>query len=331
MAAMWQCLERVRGLGAVAEEWRRGLGDDFDVFREAFLLETTRSARSHPCLNGCGCSHEVPPGSRVAVCQCDPADCEDFEVAEADLLIWDLNCSSLGQALGRALGSTRRVEPAGVGGVWDVGELRGSSVRVLLSIQGTADEFRGAVAEISGQRMGPFLLIAPTGTFLSVASRQLLAGAGAKFLDLETHFGLNANGTLSANKQALDLVSALVPKEEEDLSDEALRKAYAQILLAAKAEPGGVEGPIKDVFDLYCMKDFSAREVAVKLKCSKATIINRLAEIRRLSGGLSPASLRDHKPFFERMDKDLTDPRARRLRRKDAASGDDPSGENDPG
>jgi hypothetical protein len=160
-----------------------------------------------------------------------------------------------------------------------------------------------------------------------VACQQLLTGSGAKFLDLETHVGLNANGTLSANKQARDLVATFAPEPaDEDLSDEDLRKIYAQVLLAAKAEPGSREGPIKEVFEFYCMKDFSAREVGIRLKCSKATIVSRLAELRKIAG-VSPDKLRSHKPFFERMEKDLADPRARKIRRKDAIQGDDPPDE----
>jgi hypothetical protein len=315
-------------LSAVAEEWRRGLGDDFASFREAFLQKTTRRAESHPCPDGCGCSHEVRPDSLVAVCQCDPPDCEDFAVAEADLVIWELNSLSLARALAQSLGVRAQVEPAGIAGVWEIGCVNGAAVPVFLSVQEAREDFRAGIAELAERIAGPFMMVAPTGTFLNSATRRMLAG-GSMFLDLETQVTLNGNGTLSASKRARDQIAALVPKEEEDLSDEALRKAFAQILLAAKAQPGSIEAPIKDVFDLYCMKDLSSRQTAAKLNCSKATIINRLAEIQKLCGGVKPAKLRDHKPFFERMEKDLADPRARRIRRKDAAQGDDPADERD--
>jgi DNA-directed RNA polymerase specialized sigma24 family protein len=112
----------------------------------------------------------------------------------------------------------------------------------------------------------------------------------------------------------------------EEVSDEELRRIYARVLLTAQGEVGWREAPIKEVFDFYCLKGFSAREVAVKLGCSKATVMNRLAALGKLAG-VPARELRVYKPFFERMEEDLRDPRARRVRRRDAAYGDDPPDE----
>ncbi len=79
---------------------------------------------------------------------------------------------------------------------------------------------------------------------------------------------------------------------------------------------------MKEVFDFYCLKGFSAQEVAVKLGCSKATVMNRLGTLWEVAG-VAAEKLRAYQPFFEQTENALRDPRARRVRRKDAIYGDD--------
>ena len=110
------------------------------------------------------------------------------------------------------------------------------------------------------------------------------------------------------------------------LRDDELRKIYAGILLMAREEPGGRAGALKEVFDYYCLKGFSAREVSVKLGCSKATVMIRLAMLRAIAG-VPAIELRAYKPFFEETERALREPRARRVRPEDATYGDDPPDE----
>ncbi len=116
------------------------------------------------------------------------------------------------------------------------------------------------------------------------------------------------------------------PEPEVELSDEELRRIYACVLLAAKDEKGTREAPLKEVFELYCLQGVSARQTALKLDCSKATVMNRLAKLEKIAR-VPARQLRAYKPFFEQMEKDLREPRARRLRRRDAAEGDGPGEE----
>jgi len=112
-------------------------------------------------------------------------------------------------------------------------------------------------------------------------------------------------------------------KGSDELDDEAL-KMYAAILLTGRDEPGARGAPLKEVFDFYCVKGFSAQEVSVKLGCSKATVMNRLATLRKIAG-LPARELRAYKPFFEQAEKVLHEPRARRVRPEDALYGDERS------
>jgi hypothetical protein len=115
-----------------------------------------------------------------------------------------------------------------------------------------------------------------------------------------------------------------VQEEKVELSEQEQRRIYACMLLAAKDQAGTREAPLKDVFDFYCLKDFSAGEIALRLGCSKASVINRLATLREIAG-VPARYLRVYKPFFEAIEKSLTEPRARRVRRDAAAYGDDPT------
>ena len=117
---------------------------------------------------------------------------------------------------------------------------------------------------------------------------------------------------------------------EVELSEEELRKIYARVLLAAKDEAGAREAPLKDVFDWYCLKGFSAGEVALKLECSKACVMKRLSTLRRIAG-VRAMDLREYKPFFEEMEKSLREPRARHVRRRGAGYGADPTDEEEGG
>jgi hypothetical protein len=121
-----------------------------------------------------------------------------------------------------------------------------------------------------------------------------------------------------------------VREEKVELSEEELRKIYARVLLTAKDEAGARDARLKDVFDWYCMKGFSAGEVALKLGCSKACVMKRLSTLRRIAG-VRAMDLREYKPFFEEMERSLTEPRARRVRRSAAAYGDDPTDEEEGG
>jgi hypothetical protein len=140
---------------------------------------------------------------------------------------------------------------------------------------------------------------------------------------LATHLVLTATGALRARKTGGELFSALLPPPGDECTIENARKLYA-LMLACHTEQGWREAPIKSVFDLYCKSGFSAQAVALKLQCSKATIINRLGTLRQRTG-VSADRLRDYKPFFEQIETSLTDPRARRIRRDDAIYGDPPT------
>jgi hypothetical protein len=116
-----------------------------------------------------------------------------------------------------------------------------------------------------------------------------------------------------------------VVERDDDLSDDELRKIYARVLLTSAKRSGGREAPLKEVFDRYCLDGLSARKVSEVLGCSKSTVMIRLATLKRIAG-VPATRLRTYKPFFERVEESLRDPRARRGLRKQAAYGDETRG-----
>jgi hypothetical protein len=129
----------------------------------------------------------------------------------------------------------------------------------------------------------------------------------------------------AATKDVATAAKSGQPSDSDDtlLNEDELRRIYARVLLKSEGNDTWREAPLKEVFDYYCVKGFSTLEIAAKLGCSKATVVNRLTLLEKLAG-VPPKRLRAYKPFFEQTDESLRDPRARRLRRRDAAYGDAP-------
>jgi hypothetical protein len=258
------------------------------------------------------------------VCRCESWNCDDIPLKEEDLVLLELNWSRLGRAIAKALGCEPKEAAFGVPGVIQVGSFGGDGVPVVLCIQHEPGELRAALAELGLRLQRPFALLAPTGRPMDAHCHAMIASARARFFNLESSLKLMPSGLLGAAKQGAELFGALLAVPAEEISEEELRRIYAQILLTAKEQSGVREAPLREVFDFYCLKGFSAQEVAVKLGCSKATVMNRLGTLRELAG-VAAEKLRAYKPFFEQTERALRDPRARRLRRKDAAYGDDPA------
>src|SRR4051812_31139382 len=101
---LWAGLERMSGPAASAI-WQRELGEEFEVFRLAFLQKLSGPAPTFPCDN-CGCFHEVIARKReyVAVCRCEPWTCADIPLSATDVELWSLSLTRFGRALCKALG-----------------------------------------------------------------------------------------------------------------------------------------------------------------------------------------------------------------------------------
>ena len=240
------------------------------------------------------------------------------------VVVWELDWRKLGRAVARALGCEAKDGDLGLPGTAQVAAL-GTVLPVVLTIQQDGDDFRGVIGQLVARLRENFVVLAPTGRFMDAHCHGLLKSAKAGFFDLESNLTLLPSGLLQARRSGGELFSALLPDAPEEITEEAARKLYALVLVCA-SEQTDRKAPIKQVFDLYCRMGFSAEEVSLKLHCSKATVINRLNTLHQRTG-VTADKLRAYKPFFDDIEESIADPRAKRIRRKDAAQGDDPDGD----
>jgi hypothetical protein len=317
MSKLWQCLEAIGAPGAVAAEWQAWTGKDFGAFKTAYLQNVPGLAMSYPCPQECGCAHEVVPhddGSGVAVCQCDPASCDDFPVSADDRVIYRLNPGKLGRAIAKAFGCDARSADFGVSRTWQVAAFGNSALPLVLTLQPDAATFAGVVRQLVGQLGERFVLLAPTSRFLDGSIQGLLKKAKAGFLDLETNLVLTPSGTLQARKTGGELFSAYLPQASEPMDEDQARQLFA---LVEKIESGRRLKPpsVMEVFRLYCIRGKTTNQIVTGHRYSKGTVINRLKAIRRATNK-DPDELRAFSPYLQRIEETITDSRAEYIHRK---------------
>jgi hypothetical protein len=260
----------------------------------------------------------------VAVCACDPWNGDDFAVKAADLVLLELSWSGLGRAPCRALECHVRDTDLGMPGVRQIGAFSPAAVPVVLSIQEDRDDFRLALAGVAARLGKPFILLAPTSRFVDAVGLEILRGARAEFFDLETHVLLLSGGTVEAKKNPMELFAAFLPEEEEPLPQDVARQAF-RLIEQPDSEQVIKPPSVLAVFRLYCVKEMTAEQVALKCRCSKGTVINRLRLIREKSK-LEPDQLRRFSSQFDKIEDDIRESKAACIHRKRMID-DSPSGE----
>lgn len=312
------------GLVAVPARWRSLLGADFDAFRPAFLRTRPERARSIPCPEGCGCAHDIVDhgsGKLVAVCTCDPWNCDDIPLKPEDVVLLELNRAKLGKAISSAFGLQLRASDFGLPMTTQVGAYGSSAVLVVLTIQHDLDDFRRVVAELCARLREPFILLSPTNRFIDAKCKELLAASRSGFFDLESHVSLTAQGNLQARYPASELFARFTPQDREPIPEDVARQAFA---LVQRLDSERVRKPptMLTVFKLYCVKELTAEQVANRCGCSKSTIINRLKLLR--AEGLEPEQLRRYSAHLDQIEESIRDERAKRIHRRDLIDPTDP-------
>ncbi len=309
----WPFLDTLHTLSHPAAVWRRGLGEDYAVFRAAFLETRNETARYLPCPRGCGCAHEVirhGPGDIVAICRCERWNCDDLQVASEEIVCWELNWSRLGRALCRALGLEHNPAAFGLGNTRQIGSWSAVAVPVILTLAPEARAFRQTLVELVARLESSFILLAPTSRHLTAPGLELLNRAQAGFFPLQSIVPLLPNGTLRAVKSPGELFTRFTPQPKtEDQS--VLQRAFA--LAKALDAQFALRPPTPmEVFAGYCLETLNISELARRHRCSRGTILNRLALIRRRTG-MDPESLRKISPQLQHAENALQDARAARI------------------
>jgi hypothetical protein len=307
------------GLAGVPALWRSWLGGDFAVFGSSFLEKRANPATSYPCAQECGCEHDLverADGNFVAVCTCDPWNCDDFAVLRAEAALLELNWPRLGRAICKAFECDYRETDLHLPLTRQIGSKFANAVPVVLTIQADRDDFRQVVAGVVAQLGRPFILLGPTSRFLDASSIGLLHGARADFFDLASHVTLLPGGALQARKSGGELFARFLPQTSEPASDNEARRLFA-LMEALESESKYRKAPVTRVFQLYCKDGLSREEVARQCGCVPSLITLRLQAIERKLGR-KPAELRQFSSQFERIGESLSDDRAAHIHRKSA-------------
>ena len=215
MSTVWHCLDKVRGLVGVPALWRSWLGGEFATFERAFLEKKSRPASSYPCSHECGCEHDLverADGSFVAVCTCDPWNCDDFAVTRAEAALLELNWSRLGLAICKAFDCEARNAALNQPMTRQVGSFGAVALPIVLTIQDEPDEFRGVAAELAVRLPAGFVLLTPTRRFFDATCQELLAKGPWGFYDLESNLALRSNGTLQALKSGSEMFGPIAAR-----------------------------------------------------------------------------------------------------------------------
>lgn len=319
----WGALESVPGQSAVPALWRERLGAHYEAFQAAFLQPAAEPARSYPCPRGCGCRHEIvrhPEGDLVAVCRCEPRQCDALLLAPEAVVLWKLSWPRLSRALVAALELDAKPAELHVDHTRQIGSWSSDCVPVLLSVQHAPEGFRLVVTELAGRLRQPFILLGPTARFLDAPAQEVLRGVGAAFFSLETTVRCAAHGALQPVCRPGELFSRFAPAPQEQLAEEAARNAFALVKALDADQPAG-KAALYTVFRLYCVEGLTVQQVAKRCRCARSLVFVRLNALRRKLG-TDLKQLRAYSGHFERIEAALTDPRARRIHRPTAALGD---------
>ena len=290
MSHPWRCLETLAAgyqlntsLAAVPAKWRELVNGHYDAMHKAFLRTTDQPAFSYPCPQECGCAHEIirhDSGRIVAVCRCEPWNCDDIPLEPADTMLVELNWPKLGRAIASALDCDGASCTSLCAGTFQVATFGGAGLPVVLTIQQDRAGFAGVVAQLVATLKERFILLAPTNRFFDAHSQSLLKGARAGFFALESNLSLAPSGRLIAAKTAGELFAPFLP-EQTGVVKEAKSKLVFRLFGELMSLGTHLKAPPAQVFDLMILKKMTHAETAVACKCAPSLITRRVEVIER--------------------------------------------------
>jgi len=281
MSYLWPCLENIRALANVPAMWGCWLGNDFEAVERAFLERSPTPAMSYPCAQQCGCAHRLvarTEGSYVGVCTCDPWNCDDFVVPQAEAAVLELNWSRLGRAICKALDCDYRETAMPLPFTRQIGCKFANAVPVLLTIQSEREEFRQAVAGVIARLGRSFILLGPTTRWLDADTLGLLHSARSEFFDLESQLTMLPTGAFQAHKTGGELFAKFLPEGEETAGQREVSRVFALMKMLGS---GAKKAPLDAVFRLLVLEGRNQDYAAKEFQCSKALLSLRVEEIEK--------------------------------------------------
>jgi hypothetical protein len=210
----------------VLADWQRELGSEFTAAR-TFLRPIQAPARSHPCTHRppCGCHHRIiatDPAAIVAVCQCDPPDCDcpPIHLTPQDRLVFALDTARLCEALRTAL----RFQPAMPGQFsaaphsHRLGTHGADQSSAILTIPNGQADILAEIAGLCASIPGPFILLTPDARHYTPAVEVALRRHGSLHIPLAQFVSLAASGKLTAAPEIAPILAAFARQAQAGLS-----------------------------------------------------------------------------------------------------------------
>jgi hypothetical protein len=257
-----------------------------------FLARTGAEALAIHCPLGCGCAHEVASnGDAVAVCVCEGGGgCPDIPLTRGELEIFALRVETLGREAARAL----NCRPLGTvierNHLWQIGAWSTEGVPVLMTLDSGAQALTRVVQLCAARFRSRIILLAADPSLVNAHARAMLDAAGSGLFGLPALLRQSAPGRFAPRKPPEEVFCAFTTAAAEGDSS-SMQKAFALLQKLESKSPATPPG-LATVFKLYCMDNLPASEIALKCGCSKTTVVDRLARIRRATG-LNPAVFRN--------------------------------------
>ena len=216
----WRSLETLPGGAAVGEQWKRLLGEEYDLARTFFRPAGERVLAFPHRDPDLGYYRVVSHGPDDHVGVCDETG-ERITLSAADLVVEELDHIAIYRALGFALGLTGEPTPVDhLPHTYRLGHyapLAGYRFPAWLTIQFCDVEFDRVIDRFVAFDDSPFLMLAPTGRFLFPRGEACLRRRQACFLPLEEAIVLGDDGRLVATamaEQAMDAFRRRVVPED---------------------------------------------------------------------------------------------------------------------
>jgi hypothetical protein len=240
LTRLWQALERIPGLCDVLAYWEYHCGEDYPVIRPHLRVTEELGCR-YPCPhpNDGDCPRGIVDygnGLFAALCRHPHKLCEDVPLAPKDALVHRLDLDSVVRPLANALAVRIQDLKSRAPGVWALGVSNSRLTRgypAYLFVFSRRRDFRSAVQEVAISCPTPFVAVAPTNSFLTVESREVLGRRKSVFISLEDRVGLSEDGQFIALENTdgdevsptpIELRHAVVEKYKEgfDCTDQAI-------------------------------------------------------------------------------------------------------------
>jgi hypothetical protein len=281
LTKFWHTVESLPSLAAVETEWLECLRGEYHLIKP-LLRSRKEHASSFPKIDG-GLPYHVIEHRRddlVGVCE---ETGEKIKLHRNQLVIYELDLQRLAARVASALGLGHAHKVAlQEGRLFSLGSFRpmGYSVAAYLILPSDAAEVTAGAALLISQGLSPFLMLTPTGRFVTGEITLRLRSFGSAYLPLADALVVSDVGQWSIANEAI--WSALPDRAAED---EPLN-SRAQSVLIAMLELGALDSDHRRSTEEIAVRALGKGTDANALKSVMADLSTRkLIDCKKGSGG----------------------------------------------